>query len=470
MTLYIWKYKDTPQKNYFEGCTYIDKIAVNNFLEIPSFTQEFNSETDYTQLKTDNFTVRLSKLSPELSAEGDSLENFLFPSEEKDYKFLVLFEPKTVITEDDTLSRRAGFLQLDSLVINDTHGEWYIEFTVIGILREFAEYYETKNIQMLNPAWDDITFDNYMQNLHFTKTPLWEINNRLDLTSKVSFEVKVSTPLQSNIIYRQSVSQWRGFKDIALELGFAFQLICHTLNPYNLSSPYFTLHLFWRSEGLKTVSIKVIEHVKGISQKYNNKWVYMANRHHIQEVPNLGQRTDINGWMMNADTIYNFDTPAGINNRPIFSAGGTSERIGNQGTNIVIDPTTATGDEITIEWTDIFGFNEKLYSVTGIYGKIAAGVITYARIFVQDYTYNQYDNYNDWGVTAITVNTAIPEYRFLLRGIKEIKKLKAVYDGEIGLFCTFDFTQNGETKTFLIERIANIDLKALTCEIDAIEI
>lgn len=481
MTLYIWKYKDTPQKNYFEGCTYIDKIAVQSFLEIPSFTQEFNSETDYTQLKTDNFTVRLSKLSPEKSVNGDTLEDFLFPAEDKDNKFLVLFELKPAESEEDLFSRRAGFIQLESLVINETlpsgtdsngKSKWYIEFTVIGILREFAEYYESKNINALNSSWNDITFDNYLQNLHFSFSPLWQLENRLNMTAKAGAEVKVSSPLQNDIITNHgiNISQWRGFKDTALGLGFSFQLICNSLQPLNHDTPYFSLYLFWRSNGMQTVTIDIIEHLKGVSLKYNNKWVFMANRHHITSQHEI-TRTDINGWLIRVDATYNFDSLPGWNSRPIFIAQGYSERFGIRQSNLLVEE--ILGQAFEIQWTDLLGFKENLFNVSSFPPKISPGSITYSRIFVLDYSYTAIPAYYlDSGVQQIMANTAIEEYKFLIKGIKESKKFKVVYDknSNIGLFSKFSFSQDGISKTFLIERIYDMNIYNQTCSIECIEI
>jgi len=463
MKLFIWKYKDTPQKNYFEGCTFIDKIQINNVLEFPSFNIEFNSETDFTELKTDNFSIRLSRLQTETSANGDTIENFLFP-EDKDNKFLCMFQ----VSETNNLANIAGFIQIDSIKIDCNTSGWYIEYNVIGILREFAEFYETKNIAMLTPTVSpQTTFNSYIQNLHFTNQRNWYLANQLGMTTKAGAEVKISTPLQSNIIYRQDISQWQGFKDIALETGFSYRLICSNIDPYAFNEISFNLILFWRSDALQTITPQILEHEKSISLKYNNKWVYQANRHHIYTVGGNSE-TRINGWLMNEDTLYNFDTYAegtGNPGYPVFIAAGTSERFGNQGNDIRIVGTGA--DTVIVNWVDIFAFSESLYSVTGLYGKFKAGSITYARVLVFDFTYNlTTGNYNDSGVQQIMANTAIPEYRFLLRGIKETKRIKVIYDTDLGLFSKF----SDGVKDYLIERISHIDIYKQTAVIDCIEI
>ena len=462
MKLFIWKYKDTPQENYFSGdCTYLDKIQIENVLRFPSFNQEFNSETDFTELKTGNFSVRVSRLQTETSANGDTIEDFLFPSD-KDNKFLCMFQ----VSETNILANIAGFIQIDSITIDCNNNGYYIEFNVIGILREFAEYYDGKNIEALTEN-ENVSFYQYIVDRHWDTQIHWAVENQLSLDTKVGSAVIASTPLQRDLILNHSIdiSQWCGFKDIALGLGFSFILVPAQANPFNSNTPFFFLYLFWRSDALQSITLQVLEHEKSISSRYNNKWVYQASRHHITSIYGLS-RTDINGWMINADSIYNFDSLVGINSRPIFIAATILTGRGQQGDNIEIHPSMS---ELTIvQWPDIFTFNENLYNISaGFLPKINAGSITYPRIFVLNYIYiPEAGYYVDSGIQTIMETTAIPEYRFLLSGIKENKKLKVIYDTDLGLFSKF----TADSKDYLIERISNMDIYNQTAVIDCIEI
>ena len=113
------------------------------------------------------------------------------------------------------------------------------------------------------------------------------------------------------------------------------------------------------------------------------------------------------------------------------------------------------------------------YSV-GVEGTLfKAGVVMYSRIFVNSYHRKILPfEYWDTGSDTILEKLMMPEYKFLLRGLKKTKKLKVKFDTAFKLFDHFvmPFSTGGIPETYWINRMGNLDLEKMTIEIEGVEI
>jgi hypothetical protein len=103
-------------------------------------------------------------------------------------------------------------------------------------------------------------------------------------------------------------------------------------------------------------------------------------------------------------------------------------------------------------------------------GKFRAGSITFPRCFVKDWNIDRMNNYSDSGTEQIKENTAIPDYKFLLSGMKSLKKVKLYMDDlyELSIFCTTRSFNDG--KTYWCQRIDNLNIHERTADCEFVEV
>lgn len=484
MKVFIWKYANNNM-NYFDddfADNYIDRICITRILDIPSFNEEFNSKYDFNELKAGDFTLTLSLLDDARSANGDNLHDFFF-ADDRDNKFLVVVQFKEPNVYNDLYSRRCGMIDLNSLEKDTTvsKNKWQVTFSVTGILREFAEYFSASDMKDAYHEEQNVYFDFYLfQNpdLDYALMPInttFDVKNKLSFENKIGFVPKMSSPIHHDILNikysenKNSINRWVLFKELAKGFGFIYRLVCVSNMNNNISHPNFELVLCWRSDGLKEANIRIIENTDVLSNTYNNKWIYQANRHEIWTAGEIIQQTLCMGWATNGKQIYNWDRVINnINFTPVFIVAASSNRWGWSGSDLIIK--SGTSPQFIVHWQDVMSFQEILYITSGMNGKFKPGSIAFSRCFVQDWNINHMNVYSDSGTELIKEKTAIPEYKYLVSGIKSIKKVKVYMDdlNELSIFCTTSSFNNG--KTYLCQRIDNLNIFERTADCEFVEV
>jgi hypothetical protein len=350
------------------------------------------------------------------------------------------------------------------------------------MLREFAEYFSASDMADAYHNEKNIYFDYYLygsndDNSLFPISTAFTIKNDLNFYNKLGFNPRLSSPIHHDILNihinenKQNINRWALFKELAKGFGFVYRFICVSGNIESVNYPYFNLILLWRTNGLKNVNIGIVEAVDTISNIYNNKWIYQASRHEIWRQSGI-DRTLCMGWALNKDNpnnIYNYDRViTNINFRPVFIVAESSTRWDYSGTDLIIKPLSTP--QFLVKWNDVMSFNEILYIFSGLPGFMPAGSITFPRCFVHDWNINQMGMYSDTGVESIKLNTVIEEYKYLISGVKAIKKVKVYMDdmNELSLFCTTQSFKDG--KTYWCQRIDNLNIYEQTAECEFVEI
>lgn len=473
--------------NYFEDGfldNYIDKIRITRVLDIPVFNEEFNAKNDFNELKAGDFTLTLSLLDDARSANGDNLHDFFFAND-RDNRYLVVVQFKEPDVYNDFYSRRCGFIDPNSIEKDTTisKNKWEVTFSVTGMLREFAEYFSASDMADAYHNEQNIYFDYYLyQNNNLGCSLLQEstgfdVSNKLNFLNKIGFIPKLSSPIHHDILNihisenKQNINRWALFKELAKGFGFVYRLICISGTIELINYPHFSLNLLWRTDGLKNISIRVAEVTDTISNIYNNKWIYQASRHEIWRQSGI-DRTLCMGWALNKDNpnnIYNYDKViTNINFKPVFIVAESSTRWGYSGTDLIIKPVSTP--QFLVKWNDVMSFKEILYIFSGLPGFMSAGSITFPRCFVRDWNINQMGMYSDTGVELIKLNTAIEEYKFLISGVRSIRKVKIYMDdmNDLSLFCTTQSFNDG--KTYWCQRIDNLNIYEQTADCEFVEI
>ena len=485
MKIFIWKYANNNMNYFEEGFSdnYIDRICILRVLDIPVFNEEFNARNDFNELKAGDFTLTLSLLDEARSANGDNLHDFFFAND-RDNKYLVVVQFKEPEVYEDLYSRRSGMIDLTSIEKDTTvsKNKWQVTFSVNGILREFAEYFSGSDMADDYHNEQDIYFDYYLYDSHNPQySPLLQqstsflVKNILALENKLGFNPKLASPIHHDILNihyaenKQNINRWTLFKELAKGFGFVYRLICSCNIEDRVQHPTFDLVLFWRSDGLKEVDLKIIEVQEVISNVYNNKWIYQANRHEIWTFGHALQQTMCMGWASNGYDIYNWDRIiSNINFTPVFIVAASSSRWGWSGSDLIIK--SGTSPQILVPWQDVLSFQEILYITSGMQGKFRAGSITFPRCFVQHWNIDRMNNYSDSGTEHIKEYTAIPEYKYLVSGLKAVKRVKVYMDdlNELSIFCTTRSFNDG--KTYWCQRIDNLNIYERTADCEFVEV
>lgn len=405
----IWKFP--ADKNYFDyQLSMIDFIRIEKLTEdaVSSYSELFHSIGDFTDLRSSELKIKIDLQNPAISSSGKTVRMFFKASENKNSKYLVIKTRIGNFRPDATHIYKFGIIEPTELTADLTIFEdnYDVEFKLKDLTQELIEFYKLQNVVALVPN-SRITFDEYMQ-YYFLYHARFKVNNQLNIVNKVGFMPQVSTWLQYELFqHGVSINIWDTFKALAMELGFSYRLIYQGLKYQN--KPKFALAIFWRSIGLQRSApiTRWSSYKEGVTPSYANKWVFLGNRHDIHWLPGGLYLTYIRGFIMNKNKIYNYDT----------SGTGFAFIVDMSGKPLSIHYSENPLEDIRVQWEDITNMTGQLYDVRALTPKIKAGSVSYSRIFVQDWTMGAL-GYNDWGSDVILAKTAIPEYKFLLSGLK----------------------------------------------------
>jgi hypothetical protein len=520
MKLFVWKYTDPNNTYYFDTTSnsfvYNDFIVVQSILKFPEFNDEFNCGVDFNEKRVGDYDVEFSMAQEEKSVNGKYIGEFFFPTDNKNYKYLVISEPKKMLNQTDGYMRRCGFITQDTLEKNIE--KFTITFKVIGAIGEFSNFNNQKYgkegtyiSDLGNPLIDDQRnwdFDNWIQNDFFGVNARYTVLNKLDWKSKIGFVPKVSQPLLYELVSTTnplSITKWEAFKNMAAEMGFCYMIIPDLLQDYSAgycSFPRLQLVLFWRSQGITTTNLELMNpQVYKYAPLYVNEWLQLMNR---SEKWNLSQAggTDIvidyglvarkkepSFDVYNYDTIHNRETPQ----KPYFL-------VDNAYTGIYYDPKDNNLHlsivkknicEPSINLYDFGGKSKNCYfpqiATNGINTQITDCKISFARIFVKpttqypfgyDFTkahplldpiHYMITSYNDSGNSDILFNSFL-EYRFLITGVSLTQICDIHYNMNVPLNIGMKTTLPPENKNYMIIKINNLNIEKNSAKVTFQEI
>ncbi len=513
MNLYTWKYEN-PNNTFYWDTTdqsfiYNDFIIINSLLKFPSFNDELSSDTDFNEQKVGDYDISLSMAQGERSVNGDYIEKFFFPNDNKKYEYLIIFEPKDWQNSDDGYMRRNGFILLESMVKNID--KFTIDFKIINAIKSFADNFNQKVGDFFisdlgNPLINENhlnTFTSWMNTDFFGINSRYELDlTKLDMVTKIGYDPVVSQPLLYELLSASNplqITKWEAFRDCATEMSFCYKLIPKISQQYNKGNyqfPKFTLYLFWRSMGLITTNLEIMSQVYSFVLLYANQWLELINqseKRHDNQIDKdfvfafglVGQRTD------NTYQIYNFESNhvRGLPVSPLFdiNVSGSAEPSIFYKNSIFIYPVDLNSP-IMIPNICIFNMNITLYNFGASQntylpkiGKANADLwisepkISFARVFVKDYNFTkdrfgQYiTSYIDTGNSDILLNS-FNEYKFLIAGVAKNLICDIHYDFNVPLQTTFKTILPPDNKNYIITTLNNLNIDESKATITAQEI
>jgi hypothetical protein len=455
--------------NYFDTAnnnTYEDTIVIDQFLrsKFPSYNKETTDRTDFFQVKSGNYDIELSMRVDCESNGGDNIYDF----------FDELDETKLMTILELNGEEEIGFIDIKTITkyLTASNYEFNISFTVYGALGEFSTYYSTCFIDPVET--DNTAFWVYWQQ-HFlfnlANAKVFVNPNTPDWITLLGWGHPPVTSLflQHNIVTNNTVTddcnKWKTFKESMIQLGLVFTL--EKDRDEGNGRIVFSLNMFQRSIQRTLHTIKVLEHQEGLDLPDINGWVMSRNHEYI-----FGLRYTIaNGILFN-------DTQPPYNYTGFVRPQGNQFCVKTAGFPPIRDHYVARWDgsslnTILSDDTEILNIPHDRYSYKGWFGQ-NDGVIMYSRIFVKNSVYNSTLNeYFDLGSNTILEKLMMPEYKFLLRGLKKTKKLKVKFDSNFQLYDHFQLPSGMDTintPTYWINRISDLDIEKMTVVIEGIEI
>lgn len=459
MNINLYKYKQQSGEviNYFTQRypDFVDYMQMTNIMNagFPIFNEEYIKEDDVNVIKSGDYDLKFSLLQNDTSYLGKSIKEFLLPDDDRNFLLLCSFEFDGI--------ERWGTVDITSIKANYTvtQNRYDISFTVYGLLKEFIEGMKTIDLFQGEPPDnnDNIPFNDYLQ-WHFRNVQWLTIDNQLDLDAICRFPVKVSEHLRFSLWYNglnQGYSIWEGLKSFAVGLGFVLRLENISteilFNPYRIY-PRFKLVMFWRTLLGGTVKqVDVIEDEESNSLLFDKQYLMIKYNKIISNLYNPIFDIDL-GILMNKNIIFMSDVSDVDKIFYRYDSAYPNQLWVNKPGGI---------DDLFIPLDYIQNLVLPLHAQNVItYSGYLSVQIPYCRILTLS-------GYSRPGFSSIIYNTAVNEYKFLLKGVNEKRKLKvSLINNNYKIFDTTIF----QNKSYWINRIENMNLREKNTGIEAIRI
>jgi hypothetical protein len=424
---------------------FIDEISLNQLPAdggIPKYYEQFHSYSDIEQFQANLIDINYSYITGEKSYYGKTLEEFIFDKDNYNNLFLcqLVINPSTILD--------------GILVLPDTSDDTTITQNKSGITLRIkgmeTELFEQLAINgLVSISEDNLTFNDYLTNYIFDGVQI-QVNNQLNIASRVGFMPIVSKGLLNNIVNAlKDKNAGDIFKEIALGLGFAFKVESYFTE--TLYTPYrvyvrFRITLFWRSESLGIATIRkdvnIKESRKGFTDTFANQYLMIiTNKTDTDETrpPFIGHE---NGGLLK----WNTDSFVWTRNGQNHVYPGKEQIRGsfyvNQEQKYFQKFPGENYQQPYLPLKQVKVLSLNLYHVEHItllssdigHGRPSNEQIAFIRCFVHTYNYveapnNVYSYYDD-GFTEILNATANVEYNILVIGLTLRHEYKIIYNDE----------------------------------------
>lgn len=470
----IWKYYDETMRFYFneDGAdtyvpTYVDRIQINAVPEFPTFDLRVENRGGLLEYSAGSFRVRLSLLQTETSATlGDNIKDFLFP-DVKPCKFLIQ------VYYSDSCHFSGFFTSMDlEQALTYSQNDLYIDISVIGSLKEFADSYSQSNQGTRVQGGETIvTFENYLA-YHFDTKLHWSfdlpaIDYRTRIgNSGVGFNTKLQSLVNTYGANFNNIPRWETFQELRKGLGFDLKLEFESPSVFITQRPDFKLKLFWLPDLENETPI--ILQTKSHDVAYINSqkpYLFIPCRYANVTYAGFGEKKDYQGIIFSeTDSIsisYAENEFAEAQNEPCFLYPDGTNNFSVKDNLFYKDQLGISGFESryfpldSVQSVDqtFYEYSQRIYEQT-----FNAGAMTYGFFFGDGF------GANHTSVQNYLVNT----YRRYLMGIKEVKTMEVVFNGNEGIDLYKPTVLND--KTFWISEINSINLQTRTATIKAIEL
>lgn len=466
MPVYIKKYRGN---NYFQSRNFIDKITIERIPAdgFPVFRFETEDQTTIGSYRGGDFDLAVSMLQPETSQLGKSVKDF-FLGPERDFYYLVI-----IVIGNQTFS---GIAQQSQIAADYTYSQnkYEIRITCKDMLIEWSKRCSAVAINtIIFNNGEQLSFENYMQR-HFSgltseiviiKMPEKSYLDRLrELYSNIQWCYALGDYFNF-ITGKESISRWESFKQLALGMGFNFEMYVRPGSEAG-NEPEFIFNMFFIQDLLNEdpIEIDIIEH-KEITTVPKLEWLFLKARHFV-----LSEGQYAQGILFNSSLSYQADTDnAGNLLYPTFFLALNDRLLSH------IDQNQLT-DKTVIRDVDFIELELKQYyydvSTGALIGKLfpldeaLAGGMAYSRIFNCARAHSFPDFYD---YMPIQENLML-NYKRYLRGSQKLLHLKVILD-KVNIFKLWKQLYvriEGNEELYYISAIRNFNIQEHTVEIEVI--
>lgn len=463
MPVYIKKYTGD---NYFRNRNYVDSIIIAQVPadSLPRFGYETENNADVGQYRAGDFDLRLSLAQTETSASGYNIKDFLLGTD-RDFYLLV-----GIVVGSQSFW---GTVQPGNITGDYNYHEsgMYVTMVCKDILLEWAARCGMVANSTIN--WGNnslLNFENYIY-AHFGGITSDIVLLGLPSVSYLTRLQPYGNPGQcfafkdfyEFITGQYNISRWETFKQLALGLGFNFEMY---LNPGSevASTPEFIFNIFFITDlaSASPITLRIMQHNDFTTAK-RLQWLYLRYRYYTASNVDYTQ-----GVLLDANTIYYTDAdqssgttiyPAIVNtlNGKLITV---TDNAGNPLQTVINDIDCKEFNLTNYSYdTGSGGGIGKLYplseeGVTG--GGMAYSHIFHATIAPSAYDFNPIQRY------------AVTQYRRYLKGLQKSKSLKVVFNDstDIRLWKTTVLNDGAGDETYYITAVRNIELDKQTAEIE----
>jgi hypothetical protein len=467
MPVYIKKYTGD---NYFRNRNYVDSIVISSLPadSLPRFGYETENNAAIGQYRAGDFDLRLSLTQSETSVLGLSIKDFLLGTD-RDYYLLVI-----VVVGNQAYSGKveAGNITGDYNYHSDG---MYVTMICKDILLEWAARCGMVPNSTINWGSGTLyTFEEYMF-MHFAGITSDVVLLNLPATSYLARLQPYGAPGEcfafldffEFITNQINISRWETFKQLALGMGFNFEMY---LNPGTevLNEPEFIFNIFFQSDlaSETPITLDVLSHNDFTTAK-RLEWLYFRYRYFTLSGVDYSQ-----GILVNSDTEFYTDTDHN-NGATLYPA----ILITLNGK--LISVTNSTGGAIKQVINDVdckeFELRNYTYDLSsgGAPGKlypldedgVTGGGMAYCHIFHTTINPSRYD-FNPIQRYAAT------QYRRYMKGLQKSKSLKVIFNDttDIKLWKTTVLNDGAGDETYYISAVRNIDINNQTAEIELVKL
>jgi hypothetical protein len=467
MPVYIKKYTGD---NYFRNRTYIDSMVIEQLPadSLPRFGYETENNAGVGQYRAGDFDLRLSLTQTETSTGGLNIKDFLLGSD-RDFYLLVGI---VVGSQSFWGTVEAGNITGD---YNYHDNGMYITMICKDIQLAWAARCGMVPNSTINWGSGTLyTFEEYIQ-MHFAGITSGVVLLGLPTPGYLSRLQPYGNPgecfaffdFYEFITNQVNISRWETFKQLALGMGFNFEMY---INPGTelTNEPEFIFNIFFITdlEDSTPINLSVLSHNDFTTAK-RLQWLYFRYRYYTANGIDYTQ-----GTLVDASTIYFTDTDQsdGTTIYPaiVLTLNGkliaVTDNIGNTIAQVIND--------VDCKEFELTNYNYDLSSGGGL-GKlypldeetVTGGGMAYCHIFHTTIDPSFYD-FNPIQRYAAT------QYRRYLKGLQKSKSLKVIFNEstDIRLWKTTLLDDGAGDEMYYISAVRNIDLVKQTAELELIHV
>jgi hypothetical protein len=466
MPVYIKKYRGG---NYFQSRIFIDKMTINRIPAdgFPVFRFETEDHSTIGSYRGGDFDLAVSMLQPERSQHDKSVKDFFFGAE-RDFYYLVI-----IVIGSQTFS---GIAQQSQISADYTYSQnkYEIRLTCKDMLIEWSKRCSTVALSSMNISnGEQLTFENYIYR-HFSGLtadivlvgmPEKTYVNRLrELYSNIQWCYAFGDYFNF-ITGKESISRWEAFKQLALGMGFNFEMHVRPGSETD-NEPEFIFNIFFLQDltSEAQVELSITEH-KEITTAPKLEWLFLKARNFV-----LNEGQYANGILFNGSSTFQADTNNANNQLyPAFFLNLNDRVLNYVNQNQNTEKTVIRN----IDFTEL-DLIQYYYDVsTGApLGKLfplnetLGGGMAYSRIFNCARVHGEIDLYD---YIPIQQNTLL-NYQRYIKGLRNGKNLVVALDenSNLKLWRAVKIVEENVEKKYYISTIRNIDLQNKTAEIEVI--